>query len=132
MRNPAFPTRDEIREWAFSSQEKEPDPAWQLHLAHAKEYDLYVLLAVDESCPKATYFLRLLYDIVGRLAHAGLNDDGRSEMETLMACCAKQPRYSLHLFVQRTRALLNNPAAFIPQDWYGSRWVDHDLDALTD
>lgn len=58
------PTINEIRQWAYSENEW-PDEEWDLLLSWTKEIELFIELATDCTCPKQSFFLHMLYYLVG-------------------------------------------------------------------
>lgn len=58
------PSVEEVRAWAYS-EEDWPHDEWDLFLSWTREVDLFIELAIDHKCPKKSFFLHMLYYIVG-------------------------------------------------------------------
>ncbi len=58
------PTVEEIRSWAYSNEDL-PHDEWDLFLSWTREVDLFIELAIDHHCPKKSFFLHMLYYIIG-------------------------------------------------------------------
>ncbi|MFI0416278.1 MAG: hypothetical protein ACH255_19310 [Candidatus Thiodiazotropha sp.] len=58
------PTVEEIREWAYSDEDW-PHDEWDLFLSWTVEVELFIELATDHKCPKKSFFLHMLYYLVG-------------------------------------------------------------------
>lgn len=128
MRDPINPMRDEIREWAYMAGAMEPEQDWDLHLANLREFDLYVELASDDSCPAWDYFQRVLYLIVGDAVRTGFKTETEDSIRDLLKLTEKFPKYRFHLFRQRSFELLEHPESFDYDDWCAGMFVAKDLD----
>lgn len=126
MRNPVNAMRNEIREWAFIEGAEEPVQDWDLHLAHLREFDLYVELAADDSCTASGYFLRLLYFIVGDAVRTSFQSESAGTIQEILALTERFPKYRFHVFRQRASALLKDPATFNDEDWCAGMLVAWD------
>ena len=62
--NVVNPSVEEIKAWAYSGEEW-PHDEWDLFLSWTREVDLFIELATDHNCPKRSFFLHMLYYIVG-------------------------------------------------------------------
>jgi hypothetical protein len=58
------PTVKEIRVWAYSGEDW-PSDEWGLFLSWTREVELFIELATDHKCPKKSFFLHMLYYLVG-------------------------------------------------------------------
>ena len=58
------PTIEEIREWAYSDKDW-PHDEWDLFLSWTREIELFIELATDNKCQKKSFFLHMLYYLVG-------------------------------------------------------------------
>lgn len=127
MRDPINPMRNEIREWAYLEGEMEPEQDWDLHLANLREYDLYVELAADDSCPSWKYFQRILYLIVGDAVRTGFQTETEDSIYNLLKLTEKFPKHRFHLFRQRSLDLLQHPENFDYNGWCAGMIVAKDL-----
>ena len=117
MREPINPTREEIREWAFLHEPMEPEQDSGLHLAHLREFDLYVELAANDDCPSWGYFLRLLYFVVGDAIRTEYRTTSENDIHKILSLTEKHPKHRFHLFRQRAVALIANPQTFSYDEW---------------
>ena len=119
--------RDEIREWAYLEGEMEPEQDWGLHLANLREYDLYVELAADDSCPSWKYFQRVLYLIVGDAVRTGFQTETEDSIHNLLKLTERFPKHRFQLFRQRSLDLLQHPDSFDYNGWCAGMIVAKDL-----
>ncbi len=120
MKSPYHPTAAEIEAWAYEADAEEPIQDWDLLLAHERQEALYMKLASARDCPKSEYFLTLLYLIVGDEFRGNFKGRSRDDIERLLRLAEKDfPSYWLHLWVKRSRALLERPETFRYEDWCG-------------
>jgi hypothetical protein len=127
MRDPINPMRSDIRDWAFVDGAKEPEQDWDLHLANLREFDLYVELAADDSCPSGDYFLRLLYLIVGDAVSTDFKTESMETIKDILAITERFTKHRFHIFRQRSLGLLNDPTTFDYDDWCAGKLVARDL-----
>ena len=127
MRDPINPLRSEIRDWAFEEGALEPVQDWDLHLASLREFDLYIELAADDSCPSWDYFLRVLYLLVGDAVRTNFQTQSTGAIKEILAMTEPFPRHRLHLFRKRSRELLDDPSKFNYDDWCAGMLVARDL-----
>lgn len=130
MRDPVNPYRSEIREWAFTKDALEPMQDWDLMLAHTPEFDLYVELTADDTCPAWSYFLQALYLIVGDAVSTGYRSQPRDVIKALLTETRKYSRPHLHLFRQRSEKLMKHPETFEYNDWCTGGIVTKDLESI--
>ena len=67
LRNPSNPAEDELRAWAYDPDAREPMQDWDLVLAWQVDRGFLgrcVVYAADPSCPKADFFLDVLFQWV--------------------------------------------------------------------
>jgi hypothetical protein len=118
MRSPYNPLAEDIRRWAFDVGAEEPVQDWDLILADVDQDELFLELASDDACPKADYFLALLYLIVGdavRTDYVGCNKD---RIEALLKKSeASFPKRCIYLWAKRSKHLIAHPEAFQYDDW---------------
>jgi hypothetical protein len=119
MRDPYNPTRDEIRAWAYEKGALEPEQDWDLHLARLGEFDLYVELAGADDCPNWSYFIRLLYFIVGDAVRSDYRTLSRRSLEDVLALTDHIPKFRFYRLRQRAADLMSEPASFDYHKWCG-------------
>ena len=120
--------RDEIRAWAFADDRAEPHQDYELALANTREFDLFIELAADDSCPARDYFLRILYQIVGG---AVMTKYWEESEETIAMILEKTERYPIRKFEilrQRSASLIEDPELFDYGDWCSGGFVTRDLE----
>ncbi|MEM9282173.1 MAG: hypothetical protein AAGA96_10120 [Verrucomicrobiota bacterium] len=128
MRDPINPTRDEIRNWAYTEGAMEPEQDWDLHLANLREFDLFTELAADDDCPSWDYFLRLLYLIVGDAVRTGFQTESEETIRDILKATEKIPRHRFHVLRLRSDELLKRPESFAYDDWCAGILVAKDLE----
>ncbi len=129
MRSPENPTREDIREWAYTEGALYPIPAWDLILTWTREFDLYVELAADDECPNWDFFLGVLYQIVGEAVRTGYRTESKAQIEEFLDMTKPFPKYRFHLLRERAAKLMANPDTFDFSDWCTGQLVRQDLEA---
>jgi hypothetical protein len=118
MRDPYNPTAEALRLWAYDADAEVPAQDWELILSTVPYDDLFLEFASDEDCPKADYFLALLYLIVGDAVRSTYRTKKEEEVESLLLKAEKKfPKRWIYLWVQRSRDLLAHPERFSYDDW---------------
>jgi len=118
MRSPYNPITEDIRSWAFEVGAEEPVQDWDLMLAHVAQDELYLELASDDACPKADYFLALLYLIVGDAVRTVYGERTKDQIESMLKKGeARFPKRCIYLWIQRSKHLLAHPESFQYDDW---------------
>ncbi len=126
MKSTSNPTAEELRAWAFDASEAEPAQDWDLILSWLPYDDVYLELASSRDCPKADYFLSLLYFIVGDAVRTEFGSRKKEAIQDLLSKAQTRfPAHVIHLWVQRSRDLLAHPERFCYEDWCAdaSRWM---------
>lgn len=96
----------------------EPVPDWDLILSWIPYEDVYAELAATKSCPKAVYFLALLYFIVGDAVRTEFRNRSKDDIEALLAKLESRcPKHVIRQWAQRSRELLAHPDRFRHADW---------------
>ena len=118
MRSPYDPTSEELREWAFDSEEAVPEQDWDIILSTIPYEDLFLELASDLECPKSVFFLSILYLLVGDAVRTDYRTKTKAEVETLLAKAERAyPRNWIFRWVQRSRDPMRSPETFRYDDW---------------
>lgn len=117
MRSPYNPIAEDITDWAYEASAMEPVQDWDLILSHCPYESLYMKLAATTDCPKHDYFLALLYLIVGDAVRTNYRTRSRDDIERLLSVAEPFQSYWLHLWVGRSRDLLERPDSFRYDDW---------------
>lgn len=118
MKSATHPTAEELRAWAFDADADEPVQDWDLILSWIAYEDVYAELASTKTCPKADYFLALLYFIVGDAVRAEYRNRSRPDIEALISKLEQRfPAYVIRQWGNRSRELLAHPETFRYKDW---------------
>ena len=119
MKDPGNPTTEDIRLWAYDPETTAPEQDWDIIISSDSElHSLFVRLADDDSCPKALFFLRVLYLIIGDSVRTKSRSLSKDAIAVFLA--ASVPNCTtpeLQLWYNRSVDLLNNPAKFDYSDW---------------
>jgi hypothetical protein len=120
MRSPYNPTAEDLRLWAYDAESLEPEQDWDLVLSWTPYDDLFLEFASDPGCPKANYFLALLYLIVGDAVRSKYRTKAKEDVQALLQKAEKRfPKHCIDLWVSRSRELLAHPDTFRYTDWCG-------------
>jgi hypothetical protein len=120
LSSPYKPAGADIEKWASDPFAVEPIDDWNLVLAQQPHLELYLRLAASSECPKAHYFLTLLYLIVGKAVRSDYATRPRYEIEHLLAVAdADYTEPQIRLWTKRSVRLIANPAIFNYTDWCG-------------
>jgi len=111
------PTSDLIRSWAYDAESCEPEQDWDIIIHHLPFEYLYSELAVDKNCPKADYFLDLLYFTIGYSVRLGLSESNLARTRYVVDATKRVESYLLHIFRTRVHKLLEDPSLFSYDDW---------------
>jgi hypothetical protein len=118
MKSATHPTVEELRAWAFDASSLEPMQDWDLVLSWVPYEDVYAEFASTKACPKADYFLALLYLIVGDAVRAEYRNRSKEDIEALLWKLEQRfPAYVIRQWIQRSRELLAQPERFRYEDW---------------
>ena len=113
MTNPSNPTSEDIRSWAFDADAEEPVQDWDLLLSTVAQENLFLELASNDDCPKADFFLALLYLISGDAVRTDYKSHSRDAIESLLKKAeANFPKRCIYLWVRRSRHLMEHPEEF--------------------
>jgi len=129
MRDPWNPQQAEIREWAYSEDQLEPDQDWDLVLANLDELDLYLEIAADDACPNWGYFLRVLYLVVGDAVRTEFQTESREDLEALLEATRAFAKRRFDLLRERAEDLIARPETFDYDNWCLGGFVRRDLRA---
>jgi hypothetical protein len=121
LRNPSSPAADDLRSWAYDASAPEPMQDWELvlswqvdrgFLAHCVQY------AADPDCPKALFFLDVLYKWVDTVArdpafeiNRAMYDDWLDGVRGIASARVKDWRHQARLVFQ-------NVAPFNRERWW--------------
>ena len=118
MTDPYNPIAEDIRRWAFDAEAKEPVQDWDLMLSTVAQEDLFLELASNDECPKADFFLALLYLIAGDAVRTGYRSHPRDAVESLLKKAeARYPKRCIYLWIRRSKHLMAHPEEFQYDDW---------------
>ena len=119
MTDPSHSVAEEIRHWAFDAKAPEPTQDFDLMLLNVGHPEMYLELAADPECPKANYFLGILYLTVGDAVSTGYQTASREVVADLIAKGAAHPAFQLNTWAKRSRELMENPHLFDYEAWCG-------------
>jgi len=106
-----------VRQWAFDENTSEPEQDWDILIHHLPYEALYAELAGDNTCPKADYFLELLYFTVGYAMRHMETDEQTARIQYVVEQSKSSKAYLLKLFRDNVRMLRLNPELFQYEDW---------------
>lgn len=122
MKNASQPTVEELRAWAFDADASEPVQDWDLILSWLPYDVVYLELASSRECPKADFFLSLLYFIVGDAVRTEFRSRKKESIKELLSeAQVRFPARVIHQWCQRSRDLLAHPERFSYADWCAGR-----------
>jgi hypothetical protein len=111
-----------LREWAYDPVAVEPQQDFDLLLATMPQRS-YVEFAGDVACPKAEYFLRILYLIVGDAVRTDYSSDCRDTIDDLLQAGRAQGSARVMAWVARSERLMLHPEEFNFDLWCGGGFV---------
>ena len=117
--DPVNPVIEEIRTWAYSPGALEPMEDWDLILESEAADEFYLALAADAECPQATYFLHVLYLIVGDAVRSGYHTRTRAQVESLLEVGEGLTSPAVQRWGARSRELMADPSRFSFEAWCG-------------
>jgi hypothetical protein len=118
MRSPYNPSAEDLRLWAYDEKALEPKQDWDIIISGLPYENQFMSFASDSECPKADYFLALLYLIVGDAVRTRYRTKKKEEIEALLEKAKKQfPKHSIYLWTERSTVLLAHPDKFNYVDW---------------
>ena len=122
MKSATTPTADELCAWAFDAKAEEPIQDWDLVLTWLAYEDMFLELASTKTCPKADYFLAVLYLIVGDAVRTEYRNRTKESVEDLLTKAESRfPAFVVRTWVLRSRDLLAHPERFSYEDWCAGR-----------
>jgi hypothetical protein len=111
-----------LREWAYSPAAVEPQQDFDLLLATMPRRS-HVEFAGDAACPKAEYFLRILYLIVGDAVRTAYSSDCRDTIDDLLQAGRAQGSARVLAWVARSERLMLHPEEFDFDLWCAGGFV---------
>ena len=115
--DPWNPQPDEIRAWAYDPKAEEPEQDFDLALLWARHERAYLELASDDTCPARSYFLGILYLIVGDAARGGFAGGSEAIVRGFVERGSTYDHPDVRVWQQKSRALLADPSSFAYDDW---------------
>ncbi|MDB5295286.1 MAG: hypothetical protein JWO31_1269 [Phycisphaerales bacterium] len=131
MLNPWNPSPDEIRQWAYADGVVEPCQDGDLALSWSGHERALLECASDERCPNRSYFVGVLYLIIGDAVRTGFSSKPRPVVEGFVSRGDEYGHADIRRWQQRSRSLLRCPSKFEYEQWCSgvlslSRWVTDD------
>jgi len=114
------PSIEQINEWAYSGQVW-PIEEWDLFLSWTGEVDLFIALATDHKCPSQSFFLHMLYYIVGTTYTSHRMDEAQSRIAVFADKGRKVEHGEIRKWVGEVDALLRGAKKYEYLDWRGGR-----------
>jgi hypothetical protein len=122
MKDIANPVDDEVREWAYSDA-FEPMQDFDLILA-AELRPSYLEFVADQNCPKRTYFLKVLYLIIGDAVRTNYHTNTQDEISSYLGKAERAQATELNSWLDRSRDLMRHPEKFDYDQWCAGGLVD--------
>ncbi|MBK9264684.1 MAG: hypothetical protein IPM54_33490 [Polyangiaceae bacterium] len=116
------PDEHELREWAHAPAAVEPQQDFDLLLATIPQRS-YVEFAGDVACPKAEYFLKILYLIVGDAVRTNYGCERRDTVDDLLQAGRTQGSARIIEWVARSERLMLHPEEFDYDLWCAGGFV---------
>ena len=113
------PSSDLIKQWAYDDTSFEPEQDWDIIIHDLPYENLYAQLASDNHCPKADYFLHLLYFTIGHSVRQGVTDETTKRVNHVTCATRSHSSVLLSLFRERVASLMKDPSSFSYDDWCG-------------
>ena len=124
MHDPANPTHEEIRRWAFDPNAVDPlGQDWDLVVSSPEYAELILSLAADDNCPNCDYFLNCLYILIGDTVRPNEHTMRAEELQALFNQANETGNPHLQRWVARSRSLLRDPASFDYNTWCSGGWA---------
>ena len=115
--DPWNPTLEELRRWAYDPQAEFPCQDWDLALPWTGHEDAYLEMIQDPDCSGGSFFLEIIYLMVGDVVRGGFKRKPRAGVEAFV----EKGRGSEHPVVakwyERSMDRLANPNLFRYEDW---------------
>ncbi|ALS96898.1 hypothetical protein [Lacimicrobium alkaliphilum] len=118
------PTVEEIRLWAYSEDEW-PHDEWDLFLSWTREVDLFIELATDHKCPKQSFFLHMLYYIVGVTYSEPNKTDKIARIRSYAEKGLGVNHGAIKAWQVNINALLNNRVKYKYDNWRGGVFAEY-------
>lgn len=115
--DPWNPSSKEVRTWAYSPGAEYPCEDWELALAWARHEQDYIDFASDLACPTKSFFLHVLYYIVGKAVRDGLDLSTEAIIRGFVERGAASKDKDVHRWRERSLRLLKNPAECDYEAW---------------
>src|SRR5690606_17989725 len=104
--------------WAMDADAFEPTQDFDLALAWVPGLErTYVELAADIACPKRTFFVEVLYLMVGDPVRCGFRNVARPIVESLIEMGDAVDHPDIRRWQERSRRLLEHPGEFDYEQW---------------
>ncbi len=111
------PSEDLIKQWAYDAKASEPVQDWDIIIHDLPYEELYAKLAADDHCPKADYFLHLLYFTIGHSVRQGVSEKTVNRVNYVLSVTKAHSAILLALFRKRVANLMEEPTSFTYDDW---------------
>lgn len=118
------PSVEDIKKWAYADTGW-PTEEWDLFLSWTCEVDLFITLATDHKCPNQSFFLHMLYYIVGATYTSPRKDDARSRIAFYVDKGRKIKNGEIKNWVSEVDSLLKGTRKYDYQDWRGGRLASY-------
>ena len=117
--DPWNPSSTEVRAWAYSTDAVAPCQDWDLALSWAGHERDYLQFAADPNCPTQSFFLRVIYLMVGDAVRTGYRSISEAQVVGFVELAAGTRSKPLRLWRERALRLLKHPSEFEYAAWCG-------------
>lgn len=118
------PSVEDVKNWAYA-----PDPwphdEWDLFLSWTEEVSLFVELAIDPRCAKQSFFLHMLYYLVGVTFSRPHKSDGVEKIKAWAASIGPIQNESIQLWRHRSEQLVRGKLGYEYKDWRGGQFANY-------
>jgi membrane dipeptidase len=127
--DPYCPAAEEIRAWAANPDALEPVQDWDICVDWLNCPDLILSLATDASCPKQSYFLHILYFLVGSAVRSRFQSPRKLEIEILLDKGRGVDHPLVAEWLRKSEELLASPGLFDYELWCAGGLARHGFQA---
>jgi hypothetical protein len=120
------PSVEEINEWAYSGA-KWPVEEWDLFLSWTCEVELFIALATDHKCPHQSFFLHMLYYIVGTTYGEPRQEDPLSRIASYAEKGRAMKHGEIKKWVAQVDELLKGNKKYGYADWRGGKLAGYEF-----
>lgn len=124
--NISNPSVEDVRAWAYSDKDWLCDE-WDLFLSWTLEIELFIELATDHHCPKKSFFLHMLYYMVGFAYSSSRRTDQYDRIQGYIEKSEGVKHGDIKLWRSRTNSLLNGREVYDYDNWRGGVYAGYEF-----